>query len=131
MSGVDQPIEGSPPAKSNRSRFVLPGVRRRLHAFGAGSNWNWWLWSASLLSLFLVPMTWLWLVFRRVQNCPNIETASSFSSDPVRFVDYVTSHGAPRTLGCQLTSLGDLHRNLAFGYGVALANLVVFTVLWA
>ncbi|MGZ4671916.1 MAG: hypothetical protein ACXV8K_04550 [Ilumatobacteraceae bacterium] len=106
-------------------------MRRRLHAFGAGSNWNWWLWSASLLSLFLVPMTWLWLVFRRVQNCPNIETASSFSSDPVRFVDYVTSHGAPRTLGCQLTSLGDLHRNLAFGYGVALANLVVFTVLWA
>ena len=89
------------------------------------------MWLTSLLSLFLVPVAWLWLVFRRVQNCPNIETASAFSSDPIRFVDYITSHGAPRTLGCQLTSLGDLHRNLAFGYGVALSNLVVFTVLWA
>jgi hypothetical protein len=106
-------------------------VRGRLDAFGSGSSWNWGLWFASLLSLFLLPVAWLWLVFRRVQNCPNIETASAFSSDPIRFVDYVTSHGKPGTLGCQLTSLGDLHRNLAFGYGIALANLLVFAVLWA
>ena len=131
MSDLDEPIKVSTPVKWSRSRLPLAGVRRRLAAFGAGSNWNWWPWVASLLSLFLVPVAWLWLVFRRVQNCPNIETASAFSSDPIRFVDYITSHGAPRTLGCQLTSLGDLHRNLAFGYGVALANLVVFMVLWA
>jgi hypothetical protein len=131
MSEVDEPIEVSQPVKWNRSKFPFSGWRRRLTEFGAGSDWNWGLWLFSLVSLFVVPIGWLWLVFRRVQNCPNIETASSFSSDPIRFVDYVTSHGAPRTLGCQLTSLGDLHRNLAIGYGVALANLLVFSVLWA
>jgi hypothetical protein len=131
MSDVEKTPKAASSAGIRRLKSAVQEVRRRLAGFGSGSMWSWRLWFASLLVLFLLPVGWLWLVFRRVQNCPNIETASSFSSDPIRFVDYVTSHGKPGTLGCQLTSLGDLHENLAFGYVIALVNLLVFAVLWA
>ena len=131
MSDVERAPKAPTSRRFGRLKSMVRGVKARLDAFGSGSSWNWGLWLVSLVSLFLLPVAWLWLVFRRVQNCPNIETASAFSSDPIRFVDYVTSHGKPGTLGCQLTSLGDLHRNLAFGYVIAVANLLVFAVLWA
>jgi hypothetical protein len=79
--------------------------------------------------LVLVPIVWSWQLLRRSNGCPNIEAASSFSGDPQRFRDYLTSHGTGNA-PCQMTGLGNLHRDLVMGSVLAMVFAVVFVVIW-
>jgi hypothetical protein len=114
------------------ARHLLRRVRRWFTGIVAALpvvEWRWSRWVASVAALILVPVAWAWQLVGDAHNCPSIEVASSFSGDPQRFGDYLTSRGFGDE-PCKLPSLGLFHSDLTIGYFLAIACMAVFVVLW-